>query len=49
MGDESAGLKVGDCGVVRAIADTGQVVVSWDRGFAAEIDPDVNRYRRLAA
>ncbi len=49
VGDESTGLQVGDCGVVREIDDEGLVVVSWDRGFALEIDPDVNQYRRLAA
>jgi hypothetical protein len=49
VGDESTGLQVGDCGVVREIGDDGLVIVSWDRGFALEIDPDVNQYRRLAA
>jgi hypothetical protein len=49
VGDTSTGLQVGDCGVVREIAEDGHVTVSWDRGFALEIDPDVNRYRRLAA
>jgi hypothetical protein len=49
VGDESSGLQVGDCGVVREIAEDGNVTVSWDRGFALAIDPDVNRYRRLAA
>jgi hypothetical protein len=49
VGDESSGLRVGDCGVVRDIADNGQVTVSWDRGFALQIDPEVNRYRRLEA
>jgi len=49
VGDESTGLEVGDCGVVREISDEGLVVVTWDRGFALEIDPDVNQYRRLAA
>ena len=44
-----SGLQVGDCGVVREIAEDGHVTVSWDRGFAVEIDPDVNQYRRLAA
>lgn len=49
VGDESSGLRIGDCGVVRDIADDGQVTVSWDRGFALQIDPEVNRYRRLEA
>jgi Domain of unknown function (DUF4314) len=49
VGDTTGGLQVGDCGVVREICDDGIVIVSWDRGFALEIDPDVNQYRRLAA
>jgi hypothetical protein len=49
VGDDSSGLRIGDCGVVREIVDDGHVVVSWDRGFALEIDPDVNRYRSIAA
>ena len=49
VGDAACGLQVGDCGVVREIIEDGHVVVSWDRGFALEIDPEVNRYRRLAA
>jgi hypothetical protein len=49
VGDNSSGLQVGDCGVVREIAEDGHVTVSWDRGFANEIDPEINRYRRLAA
>jgi hypothetical protein len=48
VGDASSGLRVGDCGVVREIVDDGHVIVSWDRGFALEIDPEVNQYRRLA-
>jgi Domain of unknown function (DUF4314) len=47
--DDSSELVVGDCGIVEAIADTGDVIVSWDRGFELEIDPDVHRYRRYAA
>jgi hypothetical protein len=47
--DTSSQLVVGDCGIVEAIADTGDVFVMWDRGFELEIDPDVHRYRRLAA
>jgi len=49
VGDAASELRVGDCGVVRAIAENGRVVVSWDRGFALEIDPDTFQYRRLAA
>lgn len=48
VGDASSGLEVGDCGVVRGIVDDGRVIVLWDRGFLLQIDPDVNRYRRLA-
>ena len=49
VGDEGSGLQVGDRGVVREIAEDGHVTVSWDRGFANQIDPGINRYRRLAA
>ena len=49
IGDGSCELAVGDCGVVKAIGDDGDVVVVWDRGFALQIDPDVHRYRKLAA
>lgn len=49
VGDASSGLEVGDCGVVRGIVDDGRVIVLWDRGFVLQIDPDVNRYRPLAA
>ncbi len=49
VGDDPCDLVVGDCGVVEAIVDDGDVVVVWDRGFALQIDPDVHRYRRLAA
>lgn len=48
VGDTSSGLHVGDRGVVRAIVDDGRVTVMWDRGFVVQIDPEVNRYRRLA-
>ena len=49
VADDSSELVVGDCGFVESIADTGDVFVVWDRGFELEIDPDVHRYRRLAA
>ena len=48
IGYASSGLEIGDCGVVRGIVDDGRVIVLWDRGFVLQIDPDVNRYRRLA-
>ena len=38
----------GDRGVVRAIADDGDVVVYWDRGFVHQIDPLRNRIRPAA-
>jgi hypothetical protein len=49
VGDVSSGLEVGDCGVVRSIADDGDVVVYWDRGFSLRINPDRDRYRRAVA
>ena len=49
IGDGSSELVVGDCGVVDEIVDSGHVIVTWDRGFALQIDPDVHRYRPLAA
>lgn len=42
-------LRPGDRGVVQAIADTGNVVVAWERGFALEIDPDTTPFQALAA
>lgn len=48
VGDTACGLEVGDCGIVREIVEDGCVLVMWDRGFSLHIDPDVNRYRRLA-
>jgi Domain of unknown function (DUF4314) len=49
VGDVSSGLNVGDTGIVRDIVENGGVVVSWDRGFALEIDPAVYRFRLVAA
>ncbi len=49
ISDGSSDLVVGDCGIVESIVDDGRVVVVWDRGFARQIDPDVHRYRSLAA
>ena len=42
-------LAVGDRGVVDQINDEGRVVVTWDRGFATEIDPGSTRILTLAA
>ena len=41
-------LYVGDRGVVRSIADDGDVVVFWDRGFVHRIDPVLNQIRAVA-
>ncbi len=49
IGDGSCGLVVGDCGVVEAIDEDGDMLVSWDRGFEQQIDPGAHRYRKLAA
>lgn len=46
--DES-GLRAGDRGVVDKIDEQGRVVVSWDRGFASEIDPHATPIHTLAA
>ena len=48
VGDES-GLCAGDRGVVDRIYERGNVVVSWDRGFATEIDPQSTPIHPLAA
>jgi Domain of unknown function (DUF4314) len=42
-------LRTGDRGVVQDIADTGDIVVLWDRGFALRIDPDTTPFQSLAA
>jgi hypothetical protein len=47
-GDDS-GLCAGDRGVVDQIDEHGHVVVSWDRGFASEIDPNATPITTLAA
>ncbi len=46
--DES-GLCAGDRGVVAQIDEHGRVVVTWDRGFATEIDPGATPIHTLAA
>jgi hypothetical protein len=48
VGDDS-GLCAGDRGVVDMIDDQGHVIVSWDRGFASEIDPQSTPIHPLAA
>lgn len=47
--DDSSGLRSGDRGVVDAINDEGNAVVTWDRGFVSEIDPQSTLIRPLAA
>ena len=43
-------LVAGDRGVVDQIDDEGRrIVVTWDRGFATEIDPGSTRILTLAA
>jgi uncharacterized protein DUF4314 len=42
-------LRPGDRGIVSDIADTGDIVVNWDRGFASEIDPDTTEFDTIAA
>jgi hypothetical protein len=44
---EDARLLAGDRGVVEGVGEHG-VVVSWDRGFSLEIDPQLTPYRRAA-
>lgn len=46
---DNSGLCAGDRGVVDEIDERGFVFVSWDRGFASEIDPESTRIQPLAA
>jgi hypothetical protein len=46
---DDSGLCAGDRGVVDEIDERGFVFVSWDRGFASEIDPESTRIQPLAA
>lgn len=48
VGDDS-GLCAGDRGIVDKIDERGYVFVSWDRGFASEIDPEATPILQLAA
>jgi hypothetical protein len=48
VGDDS-GLCKGDRGVVDKIDERGHIFVSWDRGFASEIDPESTPIHPLAA
>jgi hypothetical protein len=48
VGDASAsGLSAGDRGIVHEITDAG-VVVKWERGFSATIDPSATPIRPAA-
>lgn len=42
-------LRPGDRGVVAAIADSGDILVLWERGFELQIDPDTTSFQALAA
>ncbi len=46
---DDSGLCAGDRGVVDQIDERGHVFVSWDRGFASEIDPLSTPIHQLAA
>lgn len=46
---DDSGLCAGDRGIVDQIDERGYVFVSWDRGFATEIDPESTRIQTLAA
>lgn len=46
---DDSGLYAGDRGVVDQIDEQGRMVVSWDRGFASEIDPSSTPILTLAA
>ncbi len=42
---DDARLSAGDRGVVDGIDERGCLSVSWDRGFASEIDPELTPIR----
>ena len=46
---DDSGLCAGDRGVVSQIDEHGHVVVTWDRGFASQIDPGDTPIQTLAA
>lgn len=46
---DDSGLCAGDRGVVDQIDERGHIFVSWDRGFASEIDPSRTPIHQLAA
>jgi len=47
--EDDSGLCAGDRGIVDDIDVRGLVHVTWDRGFAVEIDPERTPFRPLAA
>lgn len=47
--EDDSGLCAGDRGIVDEIDVRGLVRVTWDRGFAVEIDPERTPFRPLAA
>lgn len=46
---DDSGLRAGDRGFVSAIDHDGTVLVEWDRGFTAGIDPQTTPIHKLAA
>jgi hypothetical protein len=46
---DDSGLCAGDRGVVDQIDERGYIFVTWDRGFASEIDPGSTPIHPLAA
>jgi hypothetical protein len=46
---DDSGLCAGDRGIVSQIDEHGRVMVTWDRGFASEIDPGNTPIHTLAA
>jgi Domain of unknown function (DUF4314) len=42
-------LRPGDRGVVQDIAESGDILVVWERGFVFAIDPDTTSFRNVAA
>ncbi len=46
---DDSGLCAGDRGIVDQIDDQGHIVVTWDRGFATELDPGSTQILTLAA
>ena len=47
--ESHARLRPGDRGVVQDIAESGDILVAWERGFVLEIDPDTTPFELCAA